>query len=633
MSIRSRFASIGLILNQDLSPQPLLTVILGYWLPLEWMIRGWAGMANTTLLEKFQAIGSSVLLNFLPAAFGLALLVYLCGAFVVLTRARYAPTVRWGMNFVANFIALAATALAIKLLLTGQQTAPTLVKLFALIVVTGLAIWLTVRRHFLSFHMVLPRWLSIAAVPLAVSLVSQEVLSQSKPVPSSFTTSGRTESQVFPDIVLITMDASSAKHLSGYGYSRCTSPNLDALSKNSVLFEGFYANANWTRPGIASLLNGARPWTHAGDLGRPRQEVTKDQNLLGCLSRAGYDIRTVSSNGMADHAWQRTPIVPAEQSLLIVGSFKGVLTPFFPSRPFSSMFSDHLGPAAWISRFLSTPPARDKASHPLALAKKMLERTPTGRPRFFWVHFNQPHDPYAAPDPCLGKFESSILFRDSVSSKADYLFSAQRYPDRQRILEGRYDEALLSIDSAIGDLMAWLKIQGRFDNSLVVVCADHGESFAHGYGGHGGPLLTEDLIRIPLIIKQPGQKAGERVSQLYEQADFAPTILRMVGIEIPQGMEGQAYPLKPGNAPIFAMNRDLSSSTPTFSVAMRLGNWKYVTHFGKWMHHWPRRELYDLGLDPNENSNLVALRKDIADPMHQRILEELTKRGLKPEAP
>ncbi|MEI6569476.1 MAG: sulfatase-like hydrolase/transferase, partial [Verrucomicrobiota bacterium] len=396
-----------------------MTVFLGYWLPLDWMLRGWAALGNTSLLEKFQAIASSVLLNFLPVTLGLTLLVYLGSAFSLLTKARHSSTVRWSMNLVANFIALAATALAMKLLLLGQLTAPPVGKGILLAMVAVLTFWLTARGRFLAQHMVLPRWLALVSLPLALGLVGQEILSQPKPFLAPLPTTRKSEVPRPPDIILVTMDACSSQHLSGYGYLRPTSPHLDAFAQEGSLFEHFYANASWTRPGAASLLNGARPWNHAGDLGRPRQEVTEGQNLLGCLARAGYEVRTVSCNGLADHAWQGTPTMPTETALV---SFDGSTHLVSQNRLRSALFSDLLGPAVYIRRLigLTSTRAQDKTGFPLALAKGMLSRVSPDHPSFFWIHFLLPHDPYAAPAPFLGRFESSPLARQAGKSEADY---------------------------------------------------------------------------------------------------------------------------------------------------------------------------------------------------------------------
>ena len=244
-----------------------------------------------------------------------------------------------------------------------------------------------------------------------------------------------------------------------------------------------------------------------------------------------------------------------------------------------------------------------------------------------------PHDPYAVFGPELGFFEPSPRARLSTNSSAKLGFYANDQIPKQSVLEGRYDESILSVDRAVGELLQWLKLKGTLDQTMVILSADHGESFGHNYGGHGGPLLTEDLVRVPLIIKPPLHKGMIIVKEPYEQIDIAPTILKMADLTIPWGMEGCAYPTRPTRQPVFTMNRDMSGSKPTINIGMRSESWKYVAHFGSWAYPWPQRELYDLERDPNEHNNLVGRRPDIAAVMHQRILGELAMRGVKPGAP
>ena len=620
------------ILDDDLSPMPLLTVILGYWLPLEWILRAESQLGNITLLEKFQVFGSSVFLNFLPATILLAAVVYLGGTLSIPTRFAYRRVIHWWMETTANLLVLLVTAVGTKRLLIGPATAPVMVKGLVLVAALILGAWLAKRRVFLTRNLSLPRLLALLCLPLAAGILTQEIASQPKRLVKNGAALHTSISSRRPDVFLLTLDALSSKHLSSYGYPRVTSPHLDAFAKDAILFREFYANANWTRPGVASLLNGTRPWTHAGDLGRPLRSVIETQNLLGCLARAGYDIRTVSSNPFADHTWQGTGAYFTEQ----FQSRSHSPLPIFLQRIIpSSLWVGYMGPAIYVRTLISAisrSPAQDRVQIPLAKALEMFGRAPSDQPCFFWVHLIPPHDPYATPSPYLGTFEPSPLGRHPWDSGSDYKFLAIRFPSRQPILEGRYDEGILFADAAFGILVAWLKAHNRFDNSLVVVSSDHGESFSHGYGGHGGPMLWEDLIRVPLLIKPPGHQGAVIVRSLYEQADLTPTILHLAGLPLPTGTEGQAYPLKPDDVPVFAMNRDLSSKDHTFSLAMRQGNWKYVTHFGQWVHPLPQRELYDLNQDPDENMNLIDRRPDIAGPMHQRIMEELAKRGLKPEA-
>lgn len=104
MTLRDGIHRLNALLEHDLSPMPLVTVFLGYWLPLEWMLRGWVMLGSTTPLEKCQALGASVLLNFLPAALAVALLIYLGGALSLFARVPYPRAVSWGMGHGANLL-------------------------------------------------------------------------------------------------------------------------------------------------------------------------------------------------------------------------------------------------------------------------------------------------------------------------------------------------------------------------------------------------------------------------------------------------------------------------------------------------------------------------------------------------
>ena len=395
-------------------------------------------MANTTLLEKGQILGSTVLLNYLPIALGLALIVYLGAGLSLFLRLPYSVAVRWGMNFAANLTILIATSSALKLLLSGPQSASLLVKCFMGFIIATLTIWFSARGYFLTHHMILSRRLALFVLPVAFIFVGHEIINLPKFPQNSSTISYQSNNSTLPNIILVTMDSCSSRYLSCYGYSRPTTPNLDSFAKNAILFEQFYANTNWTRPGIASLLNAVRPWSHAGDIGRPRGADTERLNLLGCLARAGYDIRTVSQNGFADHDWQGTPVTPDKAvSVEADGSSYAVNKRVIRSY----MFSKQLGPAVFLPGLLRLfskgtktrsplSSAQEKSASPLALAKEILSGVPPHRPSFFWIHFISPHDPYATNNPYLGCFETSPLARNPSTSGADYQFSASRHPER-----------------------------------------------------------------------------------------------------------------------------------------------------------------------------------------------------------
>jgi arylsulfatase A-like enzyme len=244
------------------------------------------------------------------------------------------------------------------------------------------------------------------------------------------------------------------------------------------------------------------------------------------------------------------------------------------------------------------------------------------RPIFLWVHFFPPHDPYATPKPWLQSFDDSPLAITAADSSSTYYYDwAATSSVRRRVLEARYEEAIAYVDHSVGELIA--DIQERLGpNTVIIVTADHGESFQHGYGGHGGPALYEELVHIPLIIKlpQPLNAPGRR-SERVEQIDIAPTIADLAGIEKSPMWEGRslvAVPSEPSNShTVYSMNFEENPARgelTTGSVATLGGSWKLIEFMGR-LHYsrMPKPEtlLFDLTIDPLELHNVASEHPDI----------------------
>ncbi len=206
-----------------------------------------------------------------------------------------------------------------------------------------------------------------------------------------------------------------------------------------------------------------------------------------------------------------------------------------------------------------------------------------------------------------------------LNSSPRYQYVAPSDFDAQVLsLQPRYDEALAYVDDAVGSFLKRLKQAGRFDKSVVVITSDHGESFSHAYGGHGGPELYEDLIRIPLIIKDAGQSKGARVRQPAEQADLAPTLCELTRISCPHKYEGRSL------AGLSSGDADASAGPALFSMyfakemaqgAIAGGSvvtiewpWKLHARLGNALPEGSaaRYRLFRLDLDPMEAHDLAA---------------------------
>jgi arylsulfatase A-like enzyme len=469
--------------------------------------------------------------------------------------------------------------------------------------------------------------MSVPTGTVSVFLVVQEAI-QTRPLSESgVVRAASSRDKHLPDIVLVTFDALSARHLHSYGYQRPTSPNLDAFSANAVVFDNFYANANWTRPGIASILDGVRPWTHEADVQIPSRALTGQQNLISILTAAGYDVNTVQSNWIADFG--NEGIRPSGREIHLDCCYR--LLSWIPVERLPSFrLAKDFGPNSLIEGiegdYLLRPEGKDLGYLPAS--EELLHNASSQRPLFFWIHVMIPHDPYAASAPFLGVFDGSPGARTSRTSRALHTFHDHIDQERQNLLCARYDEAVLMADDFFGKFVRLLKQQGRYDQSLIVVSADHGESTLPVYDGHGGPLLTEELIRVPGLIKPPSAFTPKHESRLMEQVDLVPTILSYAGLPVPAKSEGRAYPDKPEDLPVFSMNRDHRAHQNSLNVAMREGDWKYVIHLGLWKHPWPQRELYNLTSDPQEQANLVSSQPERAASMQQVVLEEISRHGI-----
>jgi len=428
-----------------------------------------------------------------------------------------------------------------------------------------------------------------------------------------------------PNIVLLTIDALSAPHMSMYGAARPTTPALAKFAAGATTFDRAYANGNFTTPGIASILTSTRPWTHrALQLPVWPRDSTRRASLPALLDRSGYQMGYVSTNAHAGAAaqgfagyFQFSRTDRTRDLSLCTDGLSSLLryvcaATEVPLISASESLADRLrgGPDnRHYDPRLATLPA-------LAWLRKVDKRKPV----FLWVHLFPPHSPYAAPEPWLGRFDASPNARDIASTEPHWGYLQSAVPGAQvRTLEARYDESVAYVDHFAGEFLRRAQ-QLLGENTVVIVTADHGESFAHGYGGHTGPGLYDEVIHVPLIIKLPGQNVGRRSSVIAEQVDIAPTLAEVAGLAPPASWEGRSLlgacavpdsvlhePEKAAFSMNFEENPRLAALT-TGSVAVIEGRWKLVHYMGAL--HYPlmprlQDELYDLAADPAERTNVA----------------------------
>lgn len=330
-----------------------------------------------------------------------------------------------------------------------------------------------------------------------------------------------------PDIVLITIDTLRADHLGAYGYDRPTSPALDRLAREGVLFENAHSPSSWTRPAVASLFTSLWPSEHgATAFERPLRAGVA--TLAELLRNAGY--RTVG----------------------VSGNFVHVSEPAGLARGFDDWFALSKatrgeGNAIFTDADPAGTPVYRRAPDASELNAAVLERVPPAgdAPLFLYVHYMDPHSAYSPPSEHRARFARDPGYRADDFASSSLLKSLARgeveLSDRdRRWLIDLYDAEIASVDAAIEELLEALAARGYGSDSVICVVSDHGEEFGeHGGWFHGISLHAESL-RVPLILRDPRSgRRGERREEPVDLIDVATTLLRRAGVEPTAGMRGR----------------------------------------------------------------------------------------------
>ncbi|MFP6662984.1 MAG: sulfatase [Deltaproteobacteria bacterium] len=369
-------------------------------------------------------------------------------------------------------------------------------------------------------------------------------------------------------ILLFLVDTLRADHLGTYGYDRDTSPHIDALAKEALVFENVVAQSSWTTPAVASILTGVNPETHGAEHLSERMR-TNIPSLAAELQSAGWRTGAFVTNTNA----------------------RGELG-------FARGFDTH----QLLPENTDSPGVSPSADALIERALAWIDKTPPLK-TFLYLHASDPHGPYNPEPPFRDRFapgDASAGLRASPDPLALFRKQPRLHTEANSdLLIARYDEEIAYTDSAFGRLRDELQARGLWEDALIVFTSDHGEEFHdHGHFGHGRTLYGEQLD-VPLVLRIPGTDPA-RVPELARQIDIAPTILEAAGLTPPATMEGRSL-LAAGPARI-ARSRSFLGNTDT----------RARTH-GRQRHIRKRDgdghityEAYDLAPDPTEQSSLTA---------------------------
>ncbi|RLE79970.1 MAG: sulfatase [Thermoprotei archaeon] len=384
------------------------------------------------------------------------------------------------------------------------------------------------------------------------------------------------------NVLLLALDTLRADHLSCYGYSRKTSPNIDKLALKGVLFERCYAPDIPTQPAYTTIYTSRYGLEHGiVSHGAEEQTLPRDFKIFTeLLQNAGFT--TVAVDNLA------------------------VMKPWFtrgyeyyicPPKPLQFLTADEVNDRAirWLKFY------RDK------------------QPFFMFLHYWDPHTPYIPPKEYMKLFyEGNERDPRKASSMEPFKKSPFYHLMKRWMLEllpevtdieyisSLYDSEIKYLDDRLGELFDALDELELLDETLIIITADHGESLTeHGifFDHHG---VYENTIHVPLILySEEILPKGIKVPHFVEHVDIAPTILETVGLEIPEWMRGRSlFEVVRGKAP---PRRFVVCGECTYEArrAIVTEEWKLIKTYGGDLYNRPRIELYNLRRDPQEEKNVA----------------------------
>jgi arylsulfatase A-like enzyme len=367
--------------------------------------------------------------------------------------------------------------------------------------------------------------------------------------------------------------------MSLYGYGRATSPHLDALAQESIVFDNALAQASATAWSHRSLFQSRLP------------------------SLAGPETPTFAEVLQA-HGYQTLGLTDGGQMSRSLGFGRG------------------------FERY-------DELGEGLAQSLPQLEvwlRAEARAPWYVFLHTYDVHLPYAPPPPhdtaFFPEYKGPITPERTVEvcRKIRRLFEHADFEgevtltaaDREK-MTALYDGGIRHTDALVGRLLKLLRAQGRLEDTVLVILSDHGEEFwEHGSVLHGHSLYQE-LLHVPLIVRLPGARhGGRRVPATVRLLDVAPTILELAGLPVPESFQGRSLVgALEGEA---GEERKVTSEMGTLKTRIERP-WKLILDTQE-----PQPMLFDLEEDPGEHSDLASRR-----PERVVALTEALRRSLPDE--
>jgi arylsulfatase A-like enzyme/Flp pilus assembly protein TadD len=376
------------------------------------------------------------------------------------------------------------------------------------------------------------------------------------------------------NVVLISIDTCRADHLSCYGFKRATTPHIDAVARDGVVFQQALSPVPITTPAHSSMLTGTYPPTHGVRLNNGQRLADSNVTLAESLRQAGY------------------------QTAAFIGGF-----------PLDPQFGLNQGFDTYNSEF--TVKSETSSSHSERSAEEVslpalawLDHN-HAKPFFLFLHYYDAHLSYKPPEPFATTF-------------ADDLYAGE----------------IAYVDRWIGQVVDRLHALHAYDDTLLIITADHGESRGdHGERAHC-IFIYQSTQHVPLVIRAPHGASGRRIDTPVSLVDLVPTVLDLCGLQPPERVQGvsvraglEGRPLPGRSRPLYCESLEAAQFQCSGLTGLREGSWKYIRA--------PRQELYDLSKDPGEARNVIEQEGPVALRLRESLetlLQEYASAASPPDA-
>jgi arylsulfatase A-like enzyme len=397
------------------------------------------------------------------------------------------------------------------------------------------------------------------------------------------------------NILLLSIDTLRADHLGAYGYRTPTSPAIDTLAKEGIVFEKASAQAPSTLLSHAAMLTSQIPQHHRASHVRYLPLAEDAVTLAEVLAAQGYETVSWNGGGQLDRAF-------------------GLAQGF-------DVYEKGPDPFDW---------AVGQTETWLAARRSRGEE----RPFFLFLHTYEAHHPYTPRPEDLEVFDRgyagylpkmiSVEQLDDINHRR----SSMSPEDLEHII-ATYDAEIRSVDRGFGRVLEALRQQDLLDQTLIVLTSDHGEEFGeHGLVGWHSHSLYEELLWVPLIFRLPDARfAGQRQDRRVRSIDIAPTLLDLLGVPAPPSFEGRSL------APFFEKGATPPEEEPAIAFRDNAQGDAFESLTIR-RHKLNEGKLFDLETDPWEKRDQAAADPETLESLRRQLARLVAARpGIAPASP